>query len=68
MRVYRWSLRRGMWWNEKDRKWEKHPMCRCRRDPCICANLPPLDEKGRPIGKYGVLGPDWPAAQSRKEE
>lgn len=38
-----------MWWDESERKWKRHPMCRCGRDCCICRNLPMLDERGNPI-------------------
>lgn len=47
-----------MWWDEATRQWKRHPMCDCDHDPCYCLNLPMLDEKGKPIGEYGVLGPD----------
>ncbi len=38
-----------MWFDEVERKWKRHPMCECQRDPCICAWLPPLDKHGKPI-------------------
>jgi len=48
-----------MYWDEKNRQWRPHPMCRCHREPvypCICLNLPPLNGDGVPLGERGVLG------------
>lgn len=38
-----------MFWNKALRRWEHHPDCTCHRDPCICANLRPLDRNGKPL-------------------
>lgn len=56
-----------MFFNLQTRRWEPHPLCTCQRDPCYCPNLPPLDKDGKPIGEYGVLGPDYPVVQKAKK-
>ncbi len=44
-----------MFWNEKARRWERHPDCHCQykdgaaNDPCYCRWLRPLDVEGKPI-------------------
>lgn len=43
-----------MYWDEATREWVRHPGCTCRRDPCVCVGLPPLDHFGEPLQPYPI--------------
>jgi hypothetical protein len=38
-----------MYWNEAQRRWRKHPDCKCYQACCVCRGLRPLDPFGIPI-------------------